>query len=309
MTILEYKIYVKNKENTEKMLSYSVTNNMKILLIIQFDCEKHHIIRKYYRLIFLLKKKNKSKSVIFIGFDENKETDKLKLLDISNIEDYINYNISEYYNSECEDDECEDNSTANYIDYKYDAATVNIDKTDANNITSCDTTNIFESNIFRNANIDCKLYNDEKYSSVIVGGTFDRIHEGHFLLLSTAFLLVKEKLTIGLTTEVLHMKKAYKEIIQTYKERKEIVIFFCKIFGIKKAVISPLSDFIGLTDKENFDCVVVSEETYKVSLILNEIRRRKNLALMKIVVTPMISTKTYRISSSELRRKELSNIF
>lgn len=50
-------------------------------------------------------------------------------------------------------------------------------------------------------NDNCQLGNeDEKvYKNVILGGTFDRLHNGHKILLSEAILHCNEKLTVGVT--------------------------------------------------------------------------------------------------------------
>lgn len=40
---------------------------------------------------------------------------------------------------------------------------------------------------------------DELYENVVLGGTFDRLHNGHKILLSTAALKCTKKLTVGVT--------------------------------------------------------------------------------------------------------------
>lgn len=59
----------------------------------------------------------------------------------------------------------------------------------------------------------------QSYPGVVIGGTFDNIHDGHKLLLSTALLLADEKVTIGVADGVLLGKKVLKELIQPVDAR------------------------------------------------------------------------------------------
>ncbi|MCP4760245.1 MAG: adenylyltransferase/cytidyltransferase family protein, partial [archaeon] len=49
-----------------------------------------------------------------------------------------------------------------------------------------------------------------------LGGTFDHLHNGHKLLIETAFKLGK-KVVIGLATDNLLKEKEYKNEMQTYE--------------------------------------------------------------------------------------------
>lgn len=40
---------------------------------------------------------------------------------------------------------------------------------------------------------------DTKYNSVVLGGTFDRLHVGHKILLSEAALRAQQRLVVGVT--------------------------------------------------------------------------------------------------------------
>jgi bifunctional ADP-heptose synthase (sugar kinase/adenylyltransferase) len=45
----------------------------------------------------------------------------------------------------------------------------------------------------------CIDINESKYNNVVLGGTFDRLHIGHKILLSEAALRAKSRLVVGVT--------------------------------------------------------------------------------------------------------------
>ena len=57
------------------------------------------------------------------------------------------------------------------------------------------------------------------YSHVVLGGTFDRLHPGHKVLLSTAVLRCNTRLTVGVTSPALLTKKTLPELIQPVEDR------------------------------------------------------------------------------------------
>ena len=54
---------------------------------------------------------------------------------------------------------------------------------------------------------------------MVLGGTFDRLHPGHKILLSTALLRCDTRLTVGVTSPVLLTRKTLPELIQPMDER------------------------------------------------------------------------------------------
>ena len=73
---------------------------------------------------------------------------------------------------------------------------------------------------------DIKLDLDftKPYNGVVIGGTFDRLHDGHKVLIQTALLLANKKLTVGVADGPLLDKKILKELVEPVHERIQNVI-------------------------------------------------------------------------------------
>jgi phosphopantetheine adenylyltransferase len=56
-----------------------------------------------------------------------------------------------------------------------------------------------------------------------MGGTFDRLHNGHKIMLSEAVLLTRNQLLIGTTSETMLKRKKLAELIQSFELRCESV--------------------------------------------------------------------------------------
>ena len=146
--------------------------------------------------------------------------------------------------------------------------------------------------------------NFKKYSKVAVGGTFDKFHDGHKKLLSTAFE-IGEKVEIGVTSDAFGGLKGN---IDSCEERIGNLNSF---FSDKRNfVVLPLDDPYGHTISDSeFDAIVVSEETEPTAVEINKIRTSKGMDPIDIVVvsfvlaydgTPISST---RIRSGEINQK------
>ncbi len=142
---------------------------------------------------------------------------------------------------------------------------------------------------------------------VCIGGTFDTLHEGHVALLKKAFE-IGSVVYIGLSSDEF-LKKVGKEA-KPYEERKQnLTKFLKKMKWEGKARISPLNSIYGTADSENFDAIVVSPETEKRAREINEMRRKKGLKELKIVVVPFVlANDGIPISSSRIKNGEIDGM-
>ena len=144
--------------------------------------------------------------------------------------------------------------------------------------------------------------NDKKYNKVAVGGTFDKFHDGHKKLLSTAFELGNQ-IEIGVTSDEFG---GLKGDIDSCKERMDNL----KLFFKDKSNINvvPLEDPFGTTIYEaDFDAIVVSEETEPNAVKINEIRTSKDMNPLDIVIVSFVLAEDGNpISSTRIRRGEIN---
>ncbi len=136
---------------------------------------------------------------------------------------------------------------------------------------------------------------------VVVGGTFECLHDGHMELLRKAFELAGNgEVDIGLTSNEMANKRP--RSIPDYSIRKERVIRYIQQTAEgQKYTIIELNDPFGKTLTENYDYIVVSPETYPVALKINKLRAEKNMKDIEIVkIDYVLAEDQIRISSTRI---------
>jgi phosphopantetheine adenylyltransferase len=151
------------------------------------------------------------------------------------------------------------------------------------------------------------------FKTVAVGGTFDRFHAGHRLLLGATALVSTGRVFIGISDAQLLENKAGKEMLQSYETRaRQAVEFIRSVRPTLDVTSGPLRDPNQpplCATEECFDAIVVSEETLRGAAWINEHRKKLGFNPLAIVVVGLLlrnggSDDVDKISSSDLRAKE-----
>jgi pantetheine-phosphate adenylyltransferase len=147
----------------------------------------------------------------------------------------------------------------------------------------------------------------EKYQFTYgcLGGTFDRLHGGHKLLLDTAFKLC-QKVLIGVTSDKFAREgKEIPDLIWPYEKRTKVIEDYLTNQGIKseRIDIRPLIRAEQYADEiPELKVIILSPETYGKLLEINEIRRKKGLDELIAIAIPYFRDDKGRIVSSQTFR-------
>lgn len=142
----------------------------------------------------------------------------------------------------------------------------------------------------------------KEYDKVAVGGTFDKFHDGHKKLLSTAFELGNQ-IEIGVTSDDFG---GLKGDIDSFEDRVNCLkAYFADMPNFN---ILALDDPYGTTIyDDDFDAIVVSQETEPTAVEINEIRVSKGMKPIDIVVVSFVLAEDGNpISSTRIRRGEIN---
>ncbi|XP_050294400.1 bifunctional coenzyme A synthase-like isoform X2 [Anthonomus grandis grandis] len=154
------------------------------------------------------------------------------------------------------------------------------------------------------------------FKHTCLGGTFDRLHTAHKLLLTDAIIRTTDKLTVGITEENMIQGKLLWELIQDVEVRvNNVRSFVTDIYPDLEYNICSLYDPFGpaIVDP-SIEMIVVSEETVRGGEKINEIRTKKNLSPLEIVPIPFIDEpnpqpkEELKVSSSNYRLRLLGEL-
>jgi len=142
---------------------------------------------------------------------------------------------------------------------------------------------------------------------VMVGGTFDPLHDGHKRLITRSFELAGDKgsVTIGLTTDQFARRKCHP--VREYAARKASLEDYIRAGGFSASYrVEPLNDRYGSAVSENFDALVVSEETLPIAREINILRDEKGKRKVDIhQITCVLADDDRWISSTRIYRGEI----
>lgn len=123
---------------------------------------------------------------------------------------------------------------------------------------------------------------------------------GHRALLSRAFE-AGEFVLIGLTSDEMLKKEA-----ESYDERKKALENFLSKFGRGYEIVKLQDAFGPAISDSQLEAVVVSEETKHRAIEINQMRKKKNLKPLEVIVVPFVLAGDGKpISSTRIRRGEI----
>ena len=112
------------------------------------------------------------------------------------------------------------------------------------------------------------------HDNVVLGGTFDRIHAGHKLLLAMSALCARKRLLVGVSRGPLLDKKELKDLVHPISLRTRRL--FQTLYSMRPCVayqIVPIDDPFGPSITEpDLQCIVVSKETERGGQSVNKRR-------------------------------------
>jgi len=141
---------------------------------------------------------------------------------------------------------------------------------------------------------------------VCIGGTFDRFHKGHKTLIKKAFEVAGKngEVYIGLSTG--NLVKNKNKVKPFDIRRKKIEKYLIEERFDKQVVIVAITNKYGLTLEEDFDAIIISPETEKIAMEINQKRVFKSKKPLKIIRVPFVLAEDGKpISSTRINNKEI----
>ncbi|XP_024960391.1 phosphopantetheine adenylyltransferase-like [Cynara cardunculus var. scolymus] len=146
------------------------------------------------------------------------------------------------------------------------------------------------------------------YEAVVLGGTFDRLHDGHRLFLKAAVELARDRIVVGILDGPMLSKKQFAHLIMPIEQRRKTVEDYIKSIKPNLAVqVIHITDPYGpaIVDKD-LEAIVVSQETLPGGSLVNKKRAERGLSQLKVEVVNLVSEESSgeKLSSTTLRKQE-----
>lgn len=150
--------------------------------------------------------------------------------------------------------------------------------------------------------------NEPTFETVAVGGTFDRLHAGHRLLLTVAAWVTSKSLLVGITADDLLNHKQHRSAIADVHTRGNNAIDYVRQVApsLPTVQMSILYDAAGASATDpNVQALVVSSETVVSARHINDTRERTGLKRFVIIVVDVLKQHDQsKLSSTALRRED-----
>ncbi|KAL3669668.1 hypothetical protein V7S43_005051 [Phytophthora oleae] len=155
-----------------------------------------------------------------------------------------------------------------------------------------------EVSYFENEHADLTLHD-----LVILGGTFDHLHNGHKKLLSLAVSICENRMIVGVTADSMLRKKSHAELLESVEKRKRAVRAYISFLNphITADIVTIEDPFGPAIVVPEAAAMVVSTETLPGAAKINDIRVDRGLPKLHIFACRRTESST--LSSSCIREK------
>jgi len=141
---------------------------------------------------------------------------------------------------------------------------------------------------------------------VCFSGTFNVLHKGHKKLIETAIETAGKNGTVylGVTDGKMNQKKQF---LKPLNQRLELIKEYLKNKGFdKQVIIKIIHDKYGPAIKDDYDAIIVSDETIINAKEINKKRIANGLKPLKIIKIPHVLAEDNKpISSTRVLKKEI----
>ncbi|CAH0473703.1 unnamed protein product [Peronospora belbahrii] len=160
----------------------------------------------------------------------------------------------------------------------------------------------------RRLGVNVKYFEDEHadltpHDLVILGGTFDHLHNGHKKLLSLAVGICANRMIVGVTADRMLKQKSYAELLEPLGKRKSAVRAYIAFLNpnISADIVTIEDPFGPAIVVPEAAAMVVSTETLLGAIKINSIRVDRGLP--KVHIFACRRTESSTLSSSCIREK------
>ncbi|GLJ14552.1 hypothetical protein SUGI_0235590 [Cryptomeria japonica] len=175
----------------------------------------------------------------------------------------------------------------------------------------------FESEDLKNSSsegMDASKINSppNSYDAVLLGGTFDRLHDGHRRLLKAAAELARGRVFVGVCTGPMLENKELAHLIEPLEKRMEAAERYIK--SVKPELLVQVEPMFHIDPygppmmDSDRDAIIVSKETFAGALSVNKRRAERGLSQLKLEVVDLVieGENGEKLSSTALRQLDAS---